>query len=163
MRVRCVRSCRLRASCARRRHVRAVLSFRAALLRRYLLRLRRSRRRRLRGPDLRQLKALPDGRPYSIGNDIAWRPSIHNDAALWFLLGERSIGLPKLLVKLERFSLEAIGRILSAPAFCTCQADLRRNVKNECEFGKGRANRHAFETADQALIDISQDALVHAR
>ena len=108
-------------------------------------------------------QALLDGGPDALRHHVARRAAVDDDAALGLAFREPEIGLAQSLVKFDRLRLEAVGRALAAPALGARQSDRRRNVEDEGEIGHGRADRHAFEAANELLSTLPSDALIDAR
>ena len=109
------------------------------------------------------MQPVLDSRPDPVRYDIARRAAIDHDAALRLRCGERPIRPAQLLMKFHRFCLEPVSLGLTAPALGARQSNLRGHVENECQFGQRLPNGHAFQAADQPLIDISEGALIDAR
>src|SRR6478736_8470068 len=109
------------------------------------------------------MQAFLHDRPDASRHYVTRRAAIDDNAPLRLLGRERSIGLPKRLMKFRRLRLEAISGVLPAPARGTGEPNFGWHIQNECEFGKRLPNGDPLEAPDQSLIDMTESALVDAR
>jgi len=99
-------------------------------------------------------------RPDASRHHVTRWAAIDDNAPLRLLDRERSIGLPKRLMKFRRLRLEAISGVLPAPVRGTGEPNFGGHIQNECKFGKRLPNGDPLQASDQPLIDMTESALV---
>src|SRR5215467_446879 len=97
------------------------------------------------------------------GYNLSRRAPVDYDAPLRLFCCESLISLAQLFVKLRRFSLEPVCGIVSTTALCARQTCLSGDIHDERQLRECRADCYPFEAADQAFIDVTQNALIHPR
>src|SRR6476646_3989469 len=154
---------RHQARCVQPLHDRTKSWFRAAACCTHRLTPRDSRPGGLRNTNRPRMQPLAHSRPDMLGHSLPRRATINEDAALRLFDRKCVVSQAQLLVKLWRFSLEPVCRILSPTALRTRQTDFSGDIQDECQLRIGRSNSDSLETADQALIDVAEGALINTR
>ena len=108
-------------------------------------------------------EAIAQRGPDARGDRVGVGVGVDQHAALRILGGDLPIGVAQILMELEVFGLEAVGRAAAAPRRRALQADLDGNVEDDGQVRLEIADGDALHRIEHARRDLAQPALIGAR